>query len=82
MVMQLPGPLPAPSRSGPDESYKPPAVTMAEQLGDGSGVDRDGTEGLINTDGTDGVVSGPLVFARPQYFATPAPPAAHTEALP
>lgn len=82
VVMQLPGPLPPPTRSGPDESYKPPFTTMTVQGLDGAGVDRDGTTGFINTQGTDGIVTGPILVARPQYLAAPPALPAHAEPLP
>ena len=82
VVMQLPGPLPAQTRSGPDESYRPPAAKLAVQDVDGGGVDRDGTNGRIDPDGTDGVVTGPLVNAEPQVRADPASMAAHERPMP
>lgn len=52
-------------------SYQSPSVSMAVQ--DGAGVDRDGTNGVIDPDGTNGRVSGPLLRATPEIRAEPAP---------
>ena len=55
---------------------------MTVQDTDGAGVDRDGTDGFINTSGIDGTVSGPLMTADPQVRADPAPLAAGALPLP
>lgn len=82
VATHMPGPAPEPSRSGPDESYRPPMATLTVQGVDGAGVDRDGTNGSIDPDGTDGTITGPLMTADPQVYATPAPRAAHELPMP
>lgn len=73
VVMSMPGPRPPAIRGGPDAPAKPPAATLSVQYVDGSGVDRDGTEGVI---------TGPLVNAQPQLRAGPAPEPGKIEPLP
>lgn len=51
--------------------YQSPPVTVAVQAG--GGVDRDGTDGTINVNGTQGGISGPLLRAVPPIRAKPAP---------
>ena len=82
VVMQLPGPASAPSPGAAESPYAPPRTTLTVQDTDGAGVDRDGTDGFINTSGIDGTVSGPLMTADPQVRADPAPLAAGALPLP
>ena len=42
-----------------------------------AGVDRDGTTGIVDSDGTNGRITGPLVKATPVVRAEPAPISPH-----
>ncbi len=74
IVMPMPGVSQSSGSSG--STYQPPPVGISVQDGTG-GVDRDGTSGVIDPDGINGRVSGPLMRATPGVRATPAPLSPH-----
>lgn len=73
VIMPMPGPRPPAVRGGPEMPSKPPAAALSVQYGGGAGVDRDGTDGMI---------TGPLMAAQPQLRAGPAKEPERIEPLP
>ena len=68
--MPMPGPAQPAGRGSSADLYTPPSVTLTAQ---GGGVDRDGTNGVVSPNATDGVITGPAVRAIPLIRADPTP---------
>lgn len=75
-TVEMPMPGAGQPASGGGASYQAPSVTVAVQDGSG-GVDRDGTTGVIDPDGVDGSITGPIMRAAPGYRADAAPSSPH-----